>query len=103
MNFITMLSNFTYGYLHLLSGLYVKKSTTALQDALLNNDVVELPHSLQDRIATCISLTLTLTVKLTRTLNLTLQLTLILAHLDPNCSLTMHKSNNKKIPREAER
>ena len=49
-------------------------------------DVVELPHSLQDRIATCITLTLTLTVKLTRTLNLTLQLTL--TQLDPNCSLT---------------
>ena len=67
------------------------------------NDVVELPHSLQDRIATCITLTLTLTVKLTRTLNLTLQLTLTLTHLDPNCSLTMHKSNNNNFPREAER
>ena len=66
-------------------------------------EVVELPHSLQDRIATCITLTLTLTVKLTRTLNLTLQLTLTLTHLDPNCSLTMHNSNNNNFPREAER
>ena len=66
-------------------------------------DVVELPHSLQDRIATCITLTLTLTVKLTRTLNLTLQLTLTLTHLDPTYSLTMHKSNHNNFPREADR
>ena len=62
--------------------------------------MVELPHSLQDRIATCI--TLTLTLKLTRTLNLTLQLTPIPTHLDPNYSLTMH-SNHNNFPREAER
>ena len=52
---------------------------------------------LQDRIATCITLTLTLTVKLTRTLNLTLQLTLTLTHLNPNYSLTVHKSNHKNF------
>ena len=57
---------------------------------------------LHDRIATCITLTLTLTVKLTRTLTLTLQLTLTLAQLDPNYSLTMHKSNHNNFPREAE-
>ena len=58
---------------------------------------------LQDRIATCITLTLSLTVKLTRTLNLTLQLTLTLTHLAHNYSLTMHKSNHNNFPREAER
>ena len=47
---------------------------------------------LQDRIATCITLTLTLTVKLTRMLTLTQQLTLTQTHLNPNYSLSGHSS-----------